>query len=315
MITRKRAPVLIPLILTLFVLTEYCGAEISDLRASNHTSASVVVSWITSEETDGCVRFGLTTALGDTVCDLRGPDEVHYVEITGLVADTTYYYEVASNGEVDDNGGAFHTWSTTEIGIGVPYTIYGDLSLPPEWTVFLVTVKQVGGDSSLSLSTLADSTGVWFLNLGNLKDPASNDAFSYATGDSIFMTAQAGIHGVTNDTTAVSGSSPQYCGVMSSGTDPFWPQCSVAQDRFNIRTSPNPFSTQTSIRYRLPKAEQVFMGIYSTSGRTLETLVNRYQNHGSQMVQWNAEEYASGVYFLCLRVGKTTETHRITLLK
>ena len=84
----------------------------------------------------------------------------------------------ASGGEVDSNGGSYYSFRTTKVGAGIPYIIYG-LVYPREGVIVIVQVKSSGGALSCPLATLNDSAGVWFLNLGNLKDPASNDVFSY----------------------------------------------------------------------------------------------------------------------------------------
>ena len=93
-------------------------AGIDDIRVSNISSSSATISWTTTDSTDGCVRYGLTTSLGDTTCDTSADDWVHYVLLTGLTPDTTYYYEVKSDTVIDDNGGSKYTFHTAIIGQG-----------------------------------------------------------------------------------------------------------------------------------------------------------------------------------------------------
>ncbi len=192
--------------------------QISNVQVSNITSSSATITWTTSDTTDGCVHYGLTTALGDTACDPRPDDDIHYVVISGLPAETTYYFEVISGGITDDNGGAYYTFITTDVASGVPYVIFGYVLLhnglsPTTATILSVQVKS-NGDSSYLLSDLTDTSGVWSLNLGNLKNAADGTVLSYSTGDSIFVDAQGAADGVGQDTTTVSGSSPQYAGTI-----------------------------------------------------------------------------------------------------
>lgn len=90
--------------------------QLDNIQVSNQTSASAVISWTTTDSTDGCVRYGLTTFLGDTACDPRADDDLHFVQMSGLTPDTTYYFEVASGGEVDSNGGSYYSFNTTKVG-------------------------------------------------------------------------------------------------------------------------------------------------------------------------------------------------------
>ena len=192
--------------------------QISNVQVSNVTSSSATITWTTSDTTDGCVNYGLTTALGDTSCDSRPNDDVHQVIITGLSAETTYYFEVISGGITDNNGGAYYTFITTDVASGVPYVIFGYVLLhnglsPTTATIVSVQVES-NGNASYPLSDLTNTDGAWSLNLGNLKNLADGTVLSYSTGDSTFVDAQGAADGVGQDTTTVSGSSPQYAGTI-----------------------------------------------------------------------------------------------------
>jgi hypothetical protein len=204
------------------------SGEISGVQVSNLTSASATVTWTTVESTDGCVNYGLTTGLGQQACDPRPDDDVHSVLITGLSPLTTYYFEVVSGSETDDNGGAYYTLTTAEIGSGIPYVVFGRVELPggtdPAVGAIVSLWVLAGGSLSHPLSTLADSNGVWTVNLGNLKDPADGTVFTYATDDSIFIDAEGSRDGFGGDSTTVSGSSPQDAGAIVLEAAPF---CSI----------------------------------------------------------------------------------------
>ncbi len=65
---------------------------------------------------------------------------------------------------------------------------------------------------------------------------------------------------------------------------------------------PNPFNPSTSIRYQLPKEGFVTMAIYDALGKRVATLVNQNQRTGFYVVNWNAANQPSGIYFLRLNV-------------
>ena len=186
---------------------------ISDIRVSNHSSSSVTISWVTSSVTDGIVNYGLTTALGKSASDARADDDTHWVQIEALAPETIYYFEVVSGDVIDDNGGDFYTFTTTKIGAGVSYLIYGkvlkqDGFTPADGTIVYVTVTH-NSNESYPLSSVTDSSGNWSVNLGNLKNPSTNDIFSYSAGDAIHLFAQGAADGTGVIEDSVSGESPQ----------------------------------------------------------------------------------------------------------
>ncbi len=61
---------------------------------------------------------------------------------------------------------------------------------------------------------------------------------------------------------------------------------------------PNPFNPSTTIRYQLPADSKVSITIFNTIGEKVADLVNEVQSAGSYVKEWNAGQYASGVYLL-----------------
>ncbi len=78
---------------------------------------------------------------------------------------------------------------------------------------------------------------------------------------------------------------------------------------------PNPFNPNTTIRYQLPKAEHVAVGIYDLQGRLVETLVDGEKAAGRYSVTWHAVNQPSGVYFYRIRAGQFTATKKLLLVK
>ena len=52
-------------------------------------------------------------------------------------------------------------------------------------------------------------------------------------------------------------------------------------------------------------------------GRKVDVLVNEYQAEkiDSYEIKWNAEDMASGIYFVSLSSGKSVKTQKIMLIK
>jgi hypothetical protein len=87
-----------------------------------------------------------------------------------------------------------------------------------------------------------------------------------------------------------------------------------------IRTSlrqnfPNPFNTQTTIQYDLPKAAMVTLEIFDILGRKIETLTEGIKPAGEHQATWDASGQASGIYLYRIKAGNKIETKKMTLLK
>jgi hypothetical protein len=83
---------------------------------------------------------------------------------------------------------------------------------------------------------------------------------------------------------------------------------------------PNPFNPVTTLRYSIPEAGRVVLGVYDVRGRLVATLVDKRELAGDHVVRWNARDadgstVASGTYFVRLQWGGRTQTRKITLAK
>jgi hypothetical protein len=68
--------------------------------------------------------------------------------------------------------------------------------------------------------------------------------------------------------------------------------------RFTLEQNfPNPFNPSTSISFQLPAMSRVVLRVYDVLGREVVTLVNGTESAGMRTVTWNADGFASGVYF------------------
>ncbi len=60
---------------------------------------------------------------------------------------------------------------------------------------------------------------------------------------------------------------------------------------------PNPFNPTTTIEYGLPTDSHVCLKIYNLLGQVVQTLADGVEAASCRQVQWNASNFASGVYF------------------
>ena len=81
---------------------------------------------------------------------------------------------------------------------------------------------------------------------------------------------------------------------------------------------PNPFNPVTTIRFDIPETESsklITITIYDLQGRQVETLVNGYMYPGQHNIQWQANQFSSGIYFIYFSYDDNIDTQKLILLK
>lgn len=84
---------------------------------------------------------------------------------------------------------------------------------------------------------------------------------------------------------------------------------------FLSQNYPNPFNPSTTINFEIPTQSFVKIKIYDLLGREIVTLVNELKNEGTHTIQWNASQFASGVYFVKMNAGSFVSTKKLILAK
>ncbi|OGU71412.1 MAG: hypothetical protein A2V93_00170 [Ignavibacteria bacterium RBG_16_34_14] len=84
---------------------------------------------------------------------------------------------------------------------------------------------------------------------------------------------------------------------------------------------PNPFNPVTNIKYSIPIESEVKIVVMNSLGQEIAELVNGNQNEGFYEISWNADEFASGVYFYIMEAVSTNkqlsfqDTKKLLLVK
>jgi hypothetical protein len=82
---------------------------------------------------------------------------------------------------------------------------------------------------------------------------------------------------------------------------------------------PNPFNPSTKIKFDIPvgngRDRSVMLKIYDALGREIAVLVNEQLRSGTYEAEWNASDYASGIYYYKLTAGEFSETKKMVLIK
>jgi hypothetical protein len=78
---------------------------------------------------------------------------------------------------------------------------------------------------------------------------------------------------------------------------------------------PNPFNPATTIKYDVPSAGLVKLVVFDVLGREIAVPVNEIKTPGSYVVNFDASNLPSGVYFYKITTGNFTDTKKMLLVK
>ncbi len=79
---------------------------------------------------------------------------------------------------------------------------------------------------------------------------------------------------------------------------------------------PNPFNPTTNIKFDMIRNSFITLKIYDVSGKEIATLINNeFIPAGTNEINFNAANLASGIYYYTLRAGTFSDTKRMILLK
>ena len=229
--------------------------EITGVRASNPTSASFTVSWVTDGNANGEVHYSTDPGFSDfeIAYDDRAQfhlDDTHHVTLGNLTPETTYYYEVKSGGSIDNNGGLYYSFTTMQIPGSIPLTcsVYGWVYLedgitPAEGSIVYLYVN--AGVDSYWISGLVDPAGVWVLDLGNLFSTLTDDVLFYSPGDPVVLDFQGGSGRIASAQFTVPATCP-----LNTGTTTLERFISVEADlRTGFNLAAFPFAPMTNASF------------------------------------------------------------------
>jgi len=103
-------------------------------------------------------------------------------------------------------------------------------------------------------------------------------------------------------------------GITPVSQDPFWN--ATIPNSFGLNQNyPNPFNPVTTIKYELPRESKTTLKVFNALGQEIATLVDEQKQPGRYEVQWNAENFPSGVYFCRLQAGSFAQAKTLVVIK
>lgn len=108
----------------------------------------------------------------------------------------------------------------------------------------------------------------------------------------------------------------------AGGTDSFDVATSVNDienllpEKFSLyQNYPNPFNPITNIKFDVPFTQKVELSVYDVLGRKIKELYNDVAQPGEYIIQFRADELASGVYFYRIKSDSFNDSKKLLLLK
>ncbi|MFH0766041.1 MAG: T9SS type A sorting domain-containing protein [Calditrichota bacterium] len=81
------------------------------------------------------------------------------------------------------------------------------------------------------------------------------------------------------------------------------PSLLLPADYYLNAAYPNPFNRRTTLRFGLPRQDGMNIAIYDIQERLITTLYSGRREAGNYAVNWDALNYAAGIYFVRLETG------------
>jgi hypothetical protein len=95
------------------------------------------------------------------------------------------------------------------------------------------------------------------------------------------------------------------------------PISTIVPDKFGLKQNyPNPFNPVTKIQFDITKSgESSKLRVFNSVGQQITVLVNEVLTAGTYEVEFNAANYASGIYYYKLESGKFSDMKKMVIVK
>ena len=78
---------------------------------------------------------------------------------------------------------------------------------------------------------------------------------------------------------------------------------------------PNPFNPSTNLEMTLNVKSDVSIKVYNLTGQLVDVIAEGTFSPSSYKFTWNAENLASGIYFISTKVGNDLKQQKVMLIK
>jgi hypothetical protein len=95
---------------------------------------------------------------------------------------------------------------------------------------------------------------------------------------------------------------------------------SSGRPQLRLASVPNPFNSQTTIRFAVPGAAEVDLEVVDVAGRHVRSLLSGLTSPGERTIRWDGRDdggrlLGSGTYIIRLKVGDLVQGRKVSLLR
>jgi len=279
-------------------------------NASFITQAGFNANW---DDVNGAEGYFLDAASDSTFNSFlpgfynRNVNAVATIAITGLNANTNYYYRVRAytSSLVSSN-------SKTIRALTLPNTPAAALPLNVSQNSFTAVWTEPGGADGFYLDVSEDNSFQTYLSQYNSRDVGNVLSYTISglpVNKTFYYRVRAynssGISGYSNNSSAV---------LVLTGTEN--KTASASTNSYKLyQNYPNPFNPGTIISYYIPEAGEVTIVIYNSAGVEIKTLISRPSGKGYHEFYFNAAGLPSGIYYYKIHVNNFSAAGKMILLK
>jgi hypothetical protein len=89
----------------------------------------------------------------------------------------------------------------------------------------------------------------------------------------------------------------------------------LIEDFHLFQNRPNPFNPSTVITWQLAISSQVELSIFNILGEKVTTLVSEKKVAGYHSIEWDASNFAGGIYYYQIKAGEFRDVKKMVLIK
>jgi parallel beta-helix repeat protein len=153
----------------------------------------------------------------------------------------------------------------------------------------------------------ADDFHLMAAECGDPHDSPCRDSGSPLFQDSL-LDCSWGLGGLRSDMGAYGGGDSATAGINDNSS-------LLPNEIYLMQNFPNPFNSETRIKFSIVNSIEVRLAIYDLLGREVQILIDDYCPAGEYAVNFKGAGIPSGIYFYSLRTGDSIETKKMLLLK
>jgi subtilisin-like proprotein convertase family protein len=211
-----------------------------------------------------------------------------------------------------------------EIFLSVEHTWVGDLTItlraPNGQTRIVITANGGAADNIMSFFnddfTYLPSNALYLPPWGYAKPISAFGNFGSSSMEGTWVIKC--VDGASSDIGSLLGWGIRFNNLVS-----VQPVSGIVPDKYNLyQNYPNPFNPVTTIKFDLPRDENVKIFLYDVLGRETASLVNEFKKAGSYEIKFDGINLASGTYFYRIearQAGSSTidfvDTKKMILVK